>query len=728
MKLQSKIFTFKLKYPTLKKTLALALFSSYSLVSYAQEGMWVPQQLPEISNALKQAGLKLPPEQLTQLTGDPLGAVLSLGNCTASFVSPQGLVVTNHHCAYGAIQLNSTPEKNLIKNGFYAATHQDELSAGNAKVFVLDEIIDVTKDVQQAIQNAKTGLERANLFDQFEKELISKCETDGYRCRLYSFFDGITYRLFKNLELKDIRLVYAPPSSIGAYGGEVDNFMWPRHTGDFSFYRAYVNKDGKPAAYHKDNVPYKPKHWLKFTDKPLAEGDFVMIAGYPGSTNRYALSDEFTNVVEWLYPTTSKHYQNMIALVDNAAKNSPDIDVKYASIKHRWGNRSKNYNGQLEGFKRIDAISIKAREEANVLNWLKQQGDKGKAALDAHHRLQELNQKVRENQARDLILKESVGALTSSAISLYRLSIEKEKPNSEREKGYQERDIASIESNLKQMERRYEASMDKQLQRYWLQEYLKLPAQQRIAAIDKWLGGNTDQDIEKALERLSQSELKIAENRLKWLTADKATFEKSDDPAIQYAVAIMPTLLELEKETKAIKGENLVLRPLYLQAVIDYQKTIGKAIYPDANSSLRLTFGNVVGYTKLNGEVQTPFTKVEEITAKDTGKEPFDAPKALLNAITEKRYAGYQDEKLNSVPVNFLSNLDITGGNSGSPMLDSEGKLIGLAFDGNWESVSSKAIFDEKMTRVIGVDQRYIRWIMQEIYPALPLLQEMNLK
>ncbi len=696
----------------------------------AGEGMWVPQQLPEISDALAKAGLNLPAEQLANLTGDPLGAVVSLGGCTASFVSPQGLVASNHHCVYGAIQLNSTPERNLIRDGFNPTSMADELSAGpNARIYVLDEIIDVTDAVRQAIEGAASPIERTRAVEDLEKRLIGNCESTGvHRCRLYSFFDGVTYRLFKNLEIRDVRLAYAPPNSIGAYGGDIDNWMWPRHTGDFAFYRAYVGKDGKPAAYSPDNVPYQPKHWLRLAERPLEVGSFVMVAGYPGRTSRYALEDEFANTVEWAYPAVSAHYKNLVAMVNEAGKANPDIEVKYASTMRGWENVLKNYDGQLEGFARIGAAATKAREEAQVLAWLREQGEAGRPALEAHARLRELNATARATRERDLVMRQSGGALGNTAVSLYRLAIERDKPDADREPGYQERDWSSIEGSLRQMERRYEPSMDRQLQRYWLLEYLKLPAEQRVAAIDTWLGGNDEAAVDRALDRINRSLLRLAGEREKWFKASRAEFERSRDPAIQYAVAVMPTLLALQEESKTRAGESLLLRPRYMRAVMDYRASQGRAVYPDANSSLRITFGNVMGYTKLDGSVQAPFTRLEEIPAKDTGTAPFDAPKALLEAIAAKRYGGQADDKLGTVPVNFLSDLDITGGNSGSPVLDADGRLTGLAFDGNWESVSSNWVFDPAMTRMIAVDQRYMRWIMQEVYPAPRLLQEMGAK
>ena len=714
----------------LAAAIAVPLSLLAAQIAQAGEGMWVPQQLPEIAGPLKKAGLKLSPQQISDLTGDPMGAVVALGGCTASFVSPNGLVVTNHHCAYGAIQLNSTAENNLIRNGFNAPTTADEVSAGpNARVFVLDEITDVTKDAKAAIAAAgDDALARTKALEAFEKKLIADCEAEaGFRCRLYSFSGGNTYRLFKNLEIKDVRLAYAPPGSVGKFGGDIDNWMWPRHTGDFAFYRAYVGKDGKPAAFSKDNVPYQPKHWLKFADQPLGAGDFVMVAGYPGSTNRYALAAEFDNTAQWTYPTIARHYKNQIAMVEAAGKQNADIQVKYAATMAGWNNTSKNYDGQLEGFKRIDAAGQKQREEAAVLGWLKGQGAKGQPALDAHAKLLGLLEQSKATRDRDLTLALfNNTAMLGSATQLYRLSIEREKPNAERESGYQERDLPAIEGGLKQLERRYVAAMDRQLQEYWLNEYIKLPADQRVAAVDAWLGGNDAAAVKRALDRLAGTKLGSTEERLKWFAADRKAFEASNDPAIQYAVAVMPTLLKLEQERKTRAGENLAARPVYLQALADYKKSQGEFVYPDANLSLRITFGNVMGYAPKDGVEYTPFTTLEGVVAKETGQDPFDSPKALLDAVAAKRYGGLEDKRIGSVPVNYLSDLDITGGNSGSPVLDAHGKLVGLAFDGNWESVSSNWVFDPKMTRMIAVDGRYLRWIMQEVYPAPQLLKEMN--
>ena len=710
------------------KTLAFAL-AACAGPALAGEGMWVPQQLPQIAGPLQKAGLALSPEQLADLTGQPMGAVVSLGGCTASFVSPQGLVVTNHHCAYGSLQLNSTPENNLIETGFNAATLADELSGGpNARSSLLVSIPADTAQDQAARAAAKDAPGPTAALETIGKQLVADCEAEaGFRCRFYSFAGGNTYRLFRNLEIRDVRIVNAPPQSIGAYGGDIDNWMWPRHTGDYSFLRAYVGKDGKPAAYSEDNVPYQPKHYLRIASQPLEAGDFVMVAGYPGRTSRYALASEFDQTAQWAYPMVVKHYGNLIGLVEAAGAKDEDIEVKYASTVKGWHNVVKNYDGQLTGFKRIDASQRKHAEEDAVLAWLKGQGEAGAPALAAHARLLELQAQDAANRDRDFVFGQlRRSGVIGTASSLYRLAIEKQKPDAEREPGYQERDLPSFEGSMKQMERRYAPAMDRQLQQYWLREYVKLPADQHVAALDKWLGGNDEAAIDAALERLSGTSLGSLDDRLALLQADRAAFEASKDPAVQLAVALMPTVMEMEAQQKVREGDELLARPLFLQAVADYKASQGEFVYPDANSSLRITFGNVQGYTKLDGSRDAPFTTVEQMAAKATGVEPFDAPQALLDAVKAKDYGTHADKALGTVPVNFTADLDITGGNSGSPVMDANGDLVGLVFDMNWEAVVSNWVFDPDMTRVIAMDARYMWWILDEVLPAPRVLAELD--
>jgi hypothetical protein len=709
--------------------LALAILAALAAgTALADEGMWVPQQLPDIAGPLKAAGLKIDPAQLADLTGQPMGAVVSLGGCTASFVSPDGLVVTNHHCAYGMLQLNSTPQKDLLTDGFNAAALADEVNGGpNARIFVTEQITDVTDRIRAVQRDDMDGAARERAIDAESKRLVAECElAAGYRCSVPRFFGGVQYRLFKQLEIKDVRLVYAPAGAIGNYGGEIDNWMWPRHTGDFSFIRAYVGPDGKPAAFAKDNVPYQPKHWLRLAPQGLAAGDFAMIAGYPGSTARYALAGEFENTARNVYPAYVGHYRDLIALIEAGGKADKDTQIKYASIVRSYLNTMKNWQGQVDGFAAMGASARKQAEEAAVLAWLRTQGDAGGDALAAHAALVGIEAEEERTQQRDRVLY-SMGGLFGQAKSLYRLAIERAKPDAERERGYQQRDLANFEGGLRQFEKRFTPGMDRQILAYWLGKYVALPADQHVAALDAWLGGNDAAAIDRALDAAyAGTKLGNTDERLRWMGADRAAFEASTDPFVQLAVKLTPALLAIEADGKRLAGEDARWRPVYLQGVIDYNRSRGQAVYPDANSTLRITYGHVTGYAPRDGVAYTPFTTLEGLAAKATGVEPFDAPKDELAAIAAKQYDGRAAAALGTVPVNFMTDTDITGGNSGSPTLDANGELVGLAFDGNLESVAGNWLFDPALKRTIHVDIRYVLWLMEHIDPAPRLLREMD--
>ncbi len=710
--------------------LTLCVAASFFLTANAAEGMWVPQQVPELSDALMQAGLKLDPKQLADLRGQPMGAVVSLGGCSASFVSAQGLVATNHHCAYGAIQLNSSAQRNLMRDGYNAATLVDELPAGpNARIFVLEQITDVTAQVLAQVTPEMDGSARQKVIESAQKALIAAGEREAGRfCRVYSFFGGLEYRLFTQIEIKDVRLVFAPPSSVGNYGGEIDNWMWPRHTGDFSLIRAYVGKDGKPAAYAPDNVPYQPKQWLRIASTPLEAGDYVMVAGYPGSTNRYALAAEFANTATWAYPTIGRHYTNLTALVRESGKTNPAIAIAYANTVRGWENTLKNFSGQLDGFARSHAAERKQLNEREVLAWLTSRDQAGAVALEAHNKLLGLIARAQATRDRDLVLNQLSGlGLLGAARTLYRTAIERDKPDAERAPGFQQRDAERIAGGIDELQKRYEPTMDKQLLAYWLGQYLALPATQHVAALDGWLGGNDSAAIHRALDGLyAGTRLGTLDQRRTWLTADKATFITSDDAMIRLAVAVMPTLLAMEDESKAVAGAFSRYRPLFLAGIQEFKRSRNEHVCPDANASLRITYGHVVGYQPRDGLLATPFTTAEGMAAKATGVEPFDAPTVLLDAVRAKHFGGYASATLGGLPVNFLADLDITGGNSGSPVMNAKGELVGLVFDGTWEGVSSNWVYDGTVNRTICVDVRYLTWLLDAVYPAPRLLAEIG--
>lgn len=715
------------------RRLLLATVVSIGLIPsvHAVEGMWQPAQLPKIADTLKQHGLKLDPAKLTDLTAYPMGAIVSLGGCTASFVSPDGLIVTNHHCGYGALQYNSTPQKNLIVDGFLAKTPAQELQGSpDMRVFVTEEIRDVTRDVTARLNDQMSGAERYKAIELAIKELVKGCESDGYRCDVYTFHGGYSYQLIRQLEIKDVRLVYAPPESIGKFGGDVDNWMWPRHTGDFSYLRAYVSKGGKSATYAKDNVPYHPKHVLKVNPQGVENGDYVMVVGYPGRTNRYRLADEVQSSIDWVYPTQIKIYQDTLNIIDSAGKTDPTVTVKYASMVASLNNYLKNFGGQLEGLRRADAVNVKRAQEAQLEAWLKQQGGADNAALVTD--IGKLRQAIAADQTTrerslDLGLVNR-SAMLSSALRLVRLSKERAKPDLQRDPGYQQRDEVRIEGALKQMERRYDPRVDQQLMVYGLQRYVTLPQDQRLPALDAWLGdAKTEAQLSQKVAALyAGSQLGNTDERLKWFKADAKAIDASNDSMLKLAVAMQPQLQKLEDEQDARAGEMSKLRPRYMQAMIAWKDSQHLPVYPDANSSLRVTFGNVQGVAPRDGVSYAPFTTAQGIVEKDTGVEPFNSTKAELAAIKAKAFDGYASKQQGTLPVDFLADLDITGGNSGSPAMDANGQLVGLAFDGNWESVSGDWLFNPQLNRSIQVDVRYMLWVMHHLDHADNLLKEMG--
>lgn len=708
----------------------LAASLMLAFAAHADEGMWTPQQLPEIADALKSRGLQLPVEALADLSGDPLGAIVSLGGCTAGFVSAQGLVATNHHCVTGAIQLNSTPEDDLLRHGFVAESLADERRAGpNARIYVIDRIDEVTDAVLAGVGPDLDGLERQQAIEDAQKALIADCEADGgVRCQIASFFGGLQYRLFRQLEIRDVRLVYAPPESIGAYGGDIDNWMWPRHTGDFAFYRAWVGPDGRPADPSEDNVPYRPAHWLRIGAQGLAEGDFAMVAGYPGRTFRYALADEFDDAQSWNFPTRIALFDTLMALVEAFGAEDRDIEIRYANQMQGWANARKNLEGQLQGFARSGAAARKRAEEQAVLDWLAAKGRDGRAALEAHAALVALIEARRTLRERELVLTGLQStALLGSAITLHRLALERSKPDGERAAGWQQRDWPRRRGSLEQLERRFHPEVDRALLALYLERYAQLPAEQRLPALDAWLGGLDEKTIGARLRAAyATTRLGDTNRRLGWFEAELGALEASEDPFLQLATALAPALLADENEQRRLAGEDSRLRPLFLQAVIDYHRSQGRAVYPDANGTLRLTFGNVSGYRPRDAVRYEPFTTLAGILEKDTGTAPFDAPPVLLEQARAGRHGGRADATLGDVPVNFLTNLDVTGGNSGSPTLNARGEFVGLVFDMNWESVSSNWLFDPDLTRTIHVDVRYLLWIMEQVFPAPALLREMG--
>ncbi|WP_413541540.1 S46 family peptidase [Janthinobacterium sp. FT14W] len=702
--------------------LPVALMGAFA-GAHADEGQWQPHQLPQLKAELKRVGIEIPAEKLADLSKHPMSAIVSLGGCSAAFVSDAGLVVTNHHCAYGAVQRNSTPEHNYITNGFLAKTRAAELPGGpNSLVYVTDKVENVSDRVLKGLTADMSGRARHEAVEKRIKDLIAECETDRmYRCSVPAFHRGLEYYRIRQMMIRDVRLVYAPSDKIGNFGGDIDNYEWPRHTGDYSFLRAYVGKDGRPADPSPDNVPYKSKDFLVVSAEGLKAGDGILLAGYPGRTSRYKLPAEIRFARDTAFPLKVAELQADLAVMADSTNGDAAAAVRYASVVKSINNVLKKTQGLLDGFARKDIAAIKDVQDAEFRAWYAKQPNVSPTLLA------ELDAAI----ASDMALSEEEFAWTvatnsdllKSARTIYRLSQERQKADAERESGFQQRDLAFIKARLARLEQSYVNKVDQARFEAGLKRYAQLAAKSHPQGLDALLPAPST-----VAALYQQTQLADTAKRLAWLEKDQAAVAQSDDAFMQLAVKLQPVELALEERRKEIDGNLERVIPQYMQAVIAWKKSQGKPVYPDANSTLRVTYGTVSPYSPRDGLTKGPFTTVEGIVEKVTGKAPFEAPQGLIDAVKEKRYGQFRDPALGTVPVNFLTSADTTGGNSGSAVMNKRGELIGLNFDSTYESITKDWYFDTAITRAIHLDIRYMLWVMKEVDHADNLLQEMTIK
>ena len=658
-----------------------------ALPVFADEGMWMPQQVPQLAADLKKRGLQIDPARLADLTGDPMGAVVQIPGCTAAFVSADGLIATNHHCAFGSIQHNSTPERDLIANGFLARTRDAELPAApGSKVWVTTGIEDVTKRMLRGVAGAPSDVERARLLDRHEKELVAECEKPGgVRCRVASVFEGSQYLRMTQAEITEVKLVYAPANSIGDFGGEIDNFEWPRHTGDFAFLRAYAN--GKP---------YQPKHWLEFATTDVDEGDLVIVAGYPGRTFRYRTADEVRHFEEFVYPTTVRYLSETIRVLEEAGKENRDVQIRNASRINSLSNSLKNYTSVSEGFAKDKIVDVRRSREGAIAEAVKE--------------VDRIHADSIESREQNLVLDFITGRgspMLAQAVTIVRLARERAKKDIDRKPRYQEREWAGLKQSSDRAQRTMHAGSDRAVLQYFMGEAAKVGIP--LADLDK-LYANT--------------KIGDAAERTKMLGETAGQLKARNDAMLEYAMTLVPLLEAREDRELAVTGAMARVRPAYFEAL---RKASGGTLYPDANSTLRLTFGRIEGYKPKDATWYTPQTTLRGIIEKETGKAPFDSPKSLLTAAADPaKTRAYVDPEVKDVPVNFLSTCDTTGGNSGSPTLNAKGEFNGLLFDGNYESIDADFLFNAADTRSIHVDAQYMLWVMDAVDGAHELMRELG--
>jgi hypothetical protein len=700
---------------------------------FAGEGMWMPEQVPQLAPELVKMGLKLNPRKLSDLTGDPMGAIVSLGGCSASFVSPQGLIVTNHHCVYSYLQFNSTPERDLIEKGFLAKSTADEIAAApDARVWVTTSIEDVTARVLPRAGEKLSDLDRFDRVERRRKELVRDCEKEGgVRCTVPAFFEGSRYWRIKQLEIRDVRLVYAPPRGIGNYGGEVDNWMWPRHTGDFGFLRAYVGRDGRPADFAAGNVPYRPKHILKVSTADVDPGEMMMTIGYPGKTYRYELASEVREAQDFDLPTSIRYRKELVRILENAGKADKDVDIRNAARVRSLLNYLKKYEGTLEAFDKGKLIARRTAEEQELAALVAGDPAAKRTHEESLAEIAKWNARQLETRDRDAVLEWlfSASPMLSQANTLWRLSGERPKNELDRALGYQERDWKRLNAAVKRAQRTIEPGSDRAGLRYVLIEAAKLPKGQRIPAVDEALAATGEREpaaaVDTLLDRLyGGTKLADVKARLAMFDESRTRLEGRNDAMLELAKALRRTLDDKEKRDNEVAGAMMRLRPGYVTLL---QKLRKGRVYPDANGTLRVSFGKVQGYSPRDSVQYAAQTTLSGIVEKETGQDPFDSPSLLLSASTGKKLGPYVDPDLGDVPVDFLSSGDITNGSSGSATLNASGELAGLAFDGNYEAMGSDYLVNPDVTRTIHVDTRYMLWVMDAIDRAHNLIREMGL-
>jgi len=693
---------------------------------FADEGMWEPYQMESLKKELRASGYRGNVSNVSDLFKHPMNAIVSLGGCSAAFVSDTGLIATNYHCIERSyLQFNSNAESDLFETGFVARTKEDEKkSAPGSRVYVTLDSSNITDKVLFGLSDTTQALDRAKIIEDNKKEIIKNCETsDEIECRVRSFFSGEIYKLEKVLKIKDVRLVYAPPAYIGEYGGEIDNWMYPRHTGDFALLRAYTAKDGSSKEFNKDNVPYKSDSFLKISAKGVEDGDFVMVVGYPGRTNRLLTLNEIKWDLETGFYETVKFLKRGIDLIEQNTNSSNGSKLKYRGLKSGYQNYYKKISGQIDG---AENFKLLESEEINWINFIgfveSSANETDKAYLNELLAL--IDQEQKKNIARSYF---GNSALISQAQRIYRNAVERESIDSERKSGYQERDQERIANRIKALDYSYDHEVDRVIFLDRLMTYKNFDKSYRRATYSKLL--RLDENEEVVTQRVNEiykTKYKNSKNFLNMMSLTLDELNSSQDPLIIFIRDIFEESLEYEKESERVGAQRQLLKSKFNNLLRKYYESSGRQMYADANGTLRVTYGNVAGVSLQDGIRYEPFTRLEGIAQKHSGKKPFKASDQLLSLIENKDYGKYEYKPINSVPVNFISTLDITNGNSGSATINAKFELVGLAFDGMLETI----IADYKHipeARTISVDSRYLLWTLEKLERADNILEELTI-
>ncbi|MDO9376849.1 MAG: S46 family peptidase [Ferruginibacter sp.] len=704
------------------------------LKASADEGMWLPMLLGEQVYAdMVKKGLKLTKEQLYSVNKSSLKDAILLFNsgCTAELVSEQGLVFTNHHCGYSAIAAASTVENNYLKNGFYAYNKDQEIKS-TITVQFLDRIVDVTKEMEDGLKELAWA-DRMKKITDVGKGITDKVtdQGNGLTGKIYSMFKGNQYLMYVYKTYRDVRLVGAPPESVGKFGGDTDNWEWPRHTGDFSVFRIYADKEGKPADYSRENVPLKPKHFLPVSLKGVKDGDFAMIYGYPGSTNRYETSYGIKLKNEIENPSLVGLRDVRLKLMHEQMIKDPAVKLKlasnYASVANYW----KFFDGETKQLKKFGTYEQKQGYENTFSKWAK--GKPGYENLFAEYS-KSYAAWTPYSKSRVYLIEGVLGSpLAAYASSLLQVEAGLAKSGSTgadikklldaadaNRKTFQEsEDIASDEKILAMIAMMFYNDVDKSQHPAGFFEGIKAT-----------FGNLDDETTFRKWAKDLVSKTMILDNA-KWtaFVANPDLTVLQGDPAFAYAAAFVKNYnAKFASLYTAFNTKNAELGRAYMKGIMEMNPATAKKMYPDANLSMRVSYGDIKSYTPKDAVKYDYVSTGKGILEKYIpGDYEFDLPAKQVELMKKKDFGQYIDKGRNDLVVTFITTNDITGGNSGSPVIDANGNLLGLAFDGNYEALSHKIAFDKDLNRTICVDVRYVLWCIDKLGGAKNIIDELKL-
>ena len=717
----------------------LLLISTLSLIglcSFASgaEGMWPPYDFPEeVLREMQHKGLELDRDEVWNKYGTGVAnAVVSVG-ATGAFVSEEGLILTNHHVAYNAVQRISTPDTNYIELGYLARTREDEVPAHGYRAYIFFKSEDVTERVLSAVKETMPPLERYNAIERRSKEIVDEAESMGdVYCEVNPFFGGARYALDTYTRLRDVRVVYVPARAVGEYGGDIDNWMWPRHTADFSFLRAYVGPDGKPADYSIENVPYRPKRHLKISEEGLGDGDFGLIVGFPGRTDRYLTSYGLARHEDFLLPQQIRLYEEMIRLLETQSRADADAAVKVASRMKGINNWLKKNRGLLEGFERFHLTADQRTIEREMLEKPVRRPPGRTGIGEILEKFEDLYARHAGYAMKDLLMKLMLerGSMLGQALTIYKWSLEKEKPDMDRDPGYMDREVINLRRKLAIFQMGYHEESDRALLEMLIREALKLPDGRRMRVFDGLVGDRKEAELDTYLavfmnELYTNTRLDDPEERMRMFDLSHDELMAESDYFIALAAGFHEENEERIERDKIFKGALNALAPEWIELVAAHK---GVEAYSDANGTMRINYGVVRGYSPRDAVHYDAITTLTGMAEKNTGIPPFDCPERLRELAASGYRGRYYDAGLGDVPVNILTTHDSTNGNSGSPLINGKGEIAGCLFDGNYEALTSDFIFREDITRSIHVDSRCILFVTEHVDHADNVLEELGFK